>query len=43
MSVDRVGVGDLGEVSGGTCSSGHPASRDDGGRARREHDTNMVV
>jgi len=43
MSVDRVGVGDLGEVSGGTWSSGHPASRDDGGRARREHHADMVV
>jgi len=43
MRVDRVGVGDLGEVSGGTWSSGDPASRDDGGRARREHHADMVV
>jgi len=43
MRVDRVGVRDLGEVSGGTWSSGHPASRDDGGRARREHHADMVV
>jgi hypothetical protein len=31
MRVNRVGVGDLSEVSGGTWSSGDPASRDDGG------------
>jgi len=43
IRVSRVGVGDLGEVSGGTWSSGDPASRDDGGRARREHHADMVV
>jgi len=43
MRVDRVGVGDLGEVSGGTWSSGHPSSCDDGGRAWREHHSIMVV
>jgi len=43
MRVDRVGVGDLGEVSDGTWSSGHPASRDDGGCTRRQHHADMVV
>jgi len=43
MRVDRVGVGDLGGVSGCTWSSGYPASPDDVGRARREHHADMVV
>ena len=43
MRVDRVGVRDLSEVSDGTWSSGDPASRDDGGRARRQHHADMVI
>jgi len=43
MRVDRVGVGDLGEVSDGIWSPKDPASGDDGGRARREHHADMVI
>ena len=43
MRVDRVGVGDIGEVCGGAGSSGDRASGDDGRGARWERLASMVV
>ena len=43
MRVDRVGVGDIGEVCGGAGSSGDWASGDDGRGARWERLASMVV
>ena len=42
MRGDGVGVGDVGEVSGGTWGAGDPAGGDDGGGAGREWDAGMV-
>jgi len=42
VRVDRVGVGDLGEVSGGTGRTWYQKSDDDGREKDREPDTSMV-
>jgi len=42
MRGDRVGVGDISEVSGDAWSSGDTASCDDSRAAGREHDTGVV-
>ena len=42
MRGHRVGVGDVGEVSGRTRGTGDSASGDDGGGARRKRDPGLV-
>jgi len=43
MQGDRVGGGDISEVSSDAWSSGDTASCDDGRAAGREHDTGVVI
>jgi hypothetical protein len=42
MRVDGVGVGDIGEVHGGTRSSRHASGGDDGRGSERELESGMV-